>query len=456
MDRDALTSNRPSLRFNLRTAAAIAVFLTIGLTASISIHSGDASGWSIADRIDFISLFATAAMSAIVAGLLQEVRWIHRAAASQSLSRELRFPVRWEQTWRAGAAAILILCILVQILRARTSFKLPDTDFQFSYFGEIFPSYLGWLCLVAVLCEEARRESLTREHPRRRWFDLIVWACLGLFLLRMLSQCSIITFLVHVACNGVDASLLRAPHRYQLTTPVQQRDFFLAALFATAAALTATAGAIRFFAHPPATRRRRILLASGGVLSLTVAAAYCVWYYAKGLAMASPDLAETVFAMNWYETLGGAALGSLLITMGTHRITRQDFNSEAGSFRVTMPASWRSALPTMGLLLIAGAIAVKQFVEIFFNPHYGSFIDQLDYLLTYPQVYLALATFLFCIQITRRRWRDRGKSPSLNIAPLSARRFATAWLTLAAVTAVLMPTLAALAFAMWLGPWYRW
>jgi hypothetical protein len=115
-----------------------------------------------------------------------------------------------------------------------------------------------------------------------------------------------------------------------------------------------------------------------------------------------------------------------------------------------------ASMPTILFLLIGVAVYSFQMISDFTSSWgLSSPWEGLAYLLVYPDAYFMLAISVLSLQLGWLSRKGRART-TISVLPLQRSRFAIAVVTLTALVAVAIPTLAAFGFACWLGPWYRW
>jgi hypothetical protein len=82
-------------------------------------------------------------------------------------------------------------------------------------------------------------------------------------------------------------------------------------------------------------------------------------------------------------------------------------------------------------------------------------LENIGFFAAWPSNYFTVAMLFFSLNLLCLRWTGRAPGP-LPIVPLQTREFVAAWLLLAVIVALAIPTFAAFSFSFWLGPWYRW
>jgi len=409
----------------------------------------------IAAQLNWHFAMLAAASTSIAIGLIQHTRAIRRKREALDPSNtKVQFGLWLESTCRLLLAALLLTCLMVQVLIVRGYVSLPEND-DIYFYGDLFTTYVWWLALGIALSDmvsRARRPPMSRPRPL---INILVWigaVALGFYIIW---DHATVTFLVHAACRGVDATLVHTGNRYPLWTE-QDEIRFLALVGAAAAAVLVAATLLVVTLSRPTRRRwlHRTAIAAAVAL-LGGAAAYCHWYYRTAFPAISPDLAVGGFCSTWFQQLGGAVLAAVAVVYASYRATRAAAVNTPSTSVIVESQTISDSLPTILLLLIGAIIFFVLNIRATLSDTWAGPLESLAYLLVYPDTYFMLAISLLSLKLGWLRWKRRVPAP-IRILPLESLRFATALLTFTAFAAVAIPTFAALGFAFWLGPWYRW
>jgi hypothetical protein len=203
-----------------------------------------------------------------------------------------------------------------------------------------------------------------------------------LFALYVIIDRSYVAFLVHVACQGVDATLAHTGSRYPLWNEREEPLFVLYAAAAVGAVVAGAALLGRAVGWP--SRRRALnwnMIALGAAL-LGAAASYNWWYYRYAFADISPDLAEAHPGANWWQSLGGVILASIVLTAGAARLAKSAAaqTTQIEAVRLDLPAAVE-LLPVMLLMFGACSVSLVQTTYSVAGPSTGLGWDGLRYLL---------------------------------------------------------------------------
>jgi hypothetical protein len=351
--------------------------------------------------------------------------------------------------WRFGVLACLVVAMAIRLADARQIFKLRPGDILL--WGELVTSYVWQFAVVIALT--------ARAAPRRRvaantWGNTLVSTlvvvgavAIGLY---MLFYMGTVTFLVHVACSGIDAGHINADFRYPAIS-WETRDQFTYLSTAMVGVL-AIAGVALTRAFPIGDGRsiNRRWLALAGV-GLATCAAFAYWFECQSLPKLSPDLEEGGFGAAPWQRWAGLVL---VIMLSCCAAIRAGCLTGWRSAEVVEAPVRRSAARSslMGMALV-GAMAVELFRQS----------GVLDYgwvgladMLTNPAGYLAAAVLVLAARSLWQAWGRSGDIGVVEIAPLDPRRFALSWAAMGAWLSVAAFTLAAAQFLFWQGSWFEW
>jgi hypothetical protein len=286
-----------------------------------------------------------------------------------------------------------------------------------------------------------------------------------LIVLLSLPDLGLVHYLVHIATSGIEAAQPGAVHRLGNFPDQRSEGFRLFWIALTASGVVFLASAFIIFANCASAERRTLKAFSigGFLVSLTIAASYCVWYYKSELPRVSIDLASVGVASNWLEWISGAVIALFFITAGAVRLSLRDSpilqiaNSDTD---VVVPAMHESILC---LLALSGAAAIYTFeiVRVYSSPFFtffpsgwGSVFETVASLFRDPPSLLMMLIGILGLQLCWLRWRRRAHNVDWSIRALDQRRFVWNSLGLALLVLVGVPTLSSYCFVYWLGPWY--
>lgn len=452
---------RPLLRIDLRSLLLWPLYASIGLAiGSAPPSKGDLALAAFGIEKLSLNLFnglLASASAAVAVGLIQQARAILRQSADwPSEQPSLRTSARWEASLRVLLALVIVTVVAIQAMVTRGFIELPKGEFYF--FEDVVTQYVWWLAILVALTDAFMRANPHAAQRRRKVVSGLLLLGLLFLLLHIVTDLSFITFLVHAACRGVDSTHSVENSRYPITSDADEWLLFGAG-FAGIAAIV-VAAATNFAALQTrglsGVSRPAILVACG---SLSAAAAgYCYWFFAIARPYYSADLVGVGFAASWWHQVGGIALAATWITYAVYHESRAAHtNSPSESSApesVSLPVA-ADGLIVLALISLATTIYLAQLVwQNYDNVYTQSKWEGLGYMLFQPVTCFMTALLLRSLQLVRLRWSGKAPAP-LTIIPVKSSELIVAWLLLAAIVAVAIPTFAAFSFSFWLGPWYR-
>jgi hypothetical protein len=351
--------------------------------------------------------------------------------------------------WRFGVLACLVVAMAIRLADARQMFKLRPGDILL--FGELVTSYVWQFAVVIALAARAapRRRVVANTWGNTLVSTLVVVGAVAIGLY-MLFYMGTVTFLVHVACSGIDVGHINADFRYPAISRETRDQFtYLSTAMVGVLAIAGVALARAFPIGDGRSINRRWLALAG--VGLATCAAFAYWFECHCLPQLSPDLGEGGFGAAQWQRWAGLVLVIMLSCCAAIRVgcLRGARSAEVVETPVRRSAA-RSSL--MGMALV-GAMAVDLFRQS----------DVLDYgwvgladMLTNPASYLAAAVLVLAARSLWQAWGRRGDIGAVEIAPLDLRRFAIAWVAMGAWLSVAAFTLAAAQFLFWQGSWFEW
>ena len=262
--------------------------------------------------------------TAMVIGLIQQVRQLYRLAPVQRMnfSNELVFARQFAITWRVLVAAVISAWMIIGMLVSQGMMQLPDHDelwFDLQY-QAVLP-----LCLVVVMCSSlARWQSASPFRTKRGWRAAGLWAFGILVGVILLIDGTLTQFLVHKAVARIEAAqVYRRPGIYPNLGNEQYRPVWLAS---AAVVSMLTAAAVLVWSSNRRNDWRKLATVYFLFPSLLVPPAlFCHWYYTAEFHRLSPEIAGAGLAANWMDWLIGAILGLALVVTCAYQlsITRQ-------------------------------------------------------------------------------------------------------------------------------------
>lgn len=325
---------------------------------------------------------------------------------------------------------------------------------------EIFPDRLAIVCVILVLTNALRGDGVFEAKKASAQFTTFAVAILGVVIgLIVLPDTTLITFLVHLATQGIEFA---QPSRFQRLGNYPNHaaeGFRLFWLSVAAVAAVALAAALLVVANCKSlTRKQTAALITVQSVCLVAATAFCTWYFAVEFQRVSPDLASVGRGTNLFELLLGAILAVIVITAGAHQLS-----ISTASTLTTFPATMQcrpfyqsifwilmlvASIVTSMYENIRGSYAITQ--GLFFR----DIIEWIGSMLVYSSNYLDLAVVALSLQLCWSIWKHGTKRPPIALYPVQYGRFIVNWLALALIVVVGVPTMSIYCFAFWLGPFY--
>ncbi len=457
-------------RIRLRTIFLLficaAVGLAIGLAPIQKIDPSLGLGWH-EPRINLVYSLLAAASVAIVAGLLNEIAVLRQwAPPDGNASDGMRFARAFAIAWRSAIAALISLCLMTALVISRHIVELPVTETFLSY--EAFPYVIWVVCLIVVLSVSLLSWQRSRQRRPPTWQLLTILFVGAIAAALILPDIGLVHFLVHVATAGIEHA---QPAEFKMigAFPDQRAERFeLFCLTMGAQSAVVVAGANLLLANKySAPWGWHALLAIGGyTTSLSIVAAFCVWYYGTELHRVSPYLAEAKVGSNPLEWCAALALVAIIATIAAYELTCLENSSidsrSTGEHALDLETVYESPVC---LLLLVGSVALYVYETIQTQLSMAPLVNMLRGriniasdialgMIREPCLVLMVAIMVLSLQLCWMRWRRRKEKIAWTITEINPRRFAWNWLAIAALACVAIPTISAYAFVVWLGPWY--
>jgi hypothetical protein len=459
-----LMAAKPTIQ--LRTFFLVFACAAVGLTCAtgLSENNGAGFGWMhiIAPRKKPYYFFLYTSVAVVIAGLAAQIRDLARLKfASSAASRDLHFAWSFAISWRAAITLVLCACAVGQILVAREMIHLSEGILALH---SVFPDTLALICMIVMISNSIERWDLKPAAKESMCMAAMAFLAGVLILALILRDTGLITYLVHIATQGIERA---QQGRFQRlgTFPDQESEGFRFFWLSEAAAITVViaAAALLLAMTTRGKRRYEVSCFALYLCAITAAAAFCIWYYTLELRRISPDFAEAGLASSWIDRLSGVFIAAIVITVAAYRSAKAryalpiDGPTVSGANRKLYLHEY-----TVFILLLLGAPVAHFYDQIRitfndWNPRLG-WQQQMPYkvadYLGWPETYIYLAVLVLGIQLLRRRWKHRGTMPACQLTPIDPRQFARNWAAFALLAAVGLPTLSIFSFAYWLGPWY--
>jgi len=455
----------PQIR--LRTLFLIFICAAVGMTigASPGPIPPDHNPFGIAapPRTNWSDALLAAASTAMLIGLAHQAQLICRSrAVADSVDQPFTFAIWFAVVWRVLLAALLIVCLLAEMLIARQLVNLPPSNAHAVY--KVFPQIV-WLCCVLVVLSAAVMRWKAMPEVQRvgplRFFA--IWS-VGFGLAAIIyTDLTLITFLVHTATAGINAHIPVHINRQGVFPNHRQEGFqtFWIAFAAVVGALVASASLVSLNAAPQTARRKQWARLAMFATGVAASGTYAIWYYGWEFHRISPDIASVEPASNWVEFMGGALILLILITAGACRLTQMRGKLTGSVNPLPAPTEiffHESAIAIAVLFGFVGLHVVRVIQNSLEAPAFpffaGSFGQTLLYVFRDVLNLIMLGVGILSAQLGWLRWRRRGELTDIRIASMNGKTFCLNWVALALLLGVGIPTAAAFAFVMWLGPWW--
>ena len=401
-------------------------------------------------RLNLHYALLTAAATAMVVGLLQQARsLVHSKTAAATKDNGLKFTRAFAISWRVAIAFIILGCLLLHILILRQ--VIQPLDREELIFVELVPGTQLDLSVIIVLIDCVRRWQRERPSKHRRWIEPVAWI-LGLaFALIVLPDSGLITYLVHLATEGIEQATPLKFHRPD-AYPNQQLEHFQAfwMSFGAVIAVALTSYILALARTTKFTSKRFVAIAAIYAMLVSSSGAFCIWFYRVEFSRLSPDMASVGFASNWLDWAGGGAIIATLTCAAAYRLAVRTDAESTNQLVISQQSDNPALHESMLCLVTLFAAALIYFVEmirsfwelpaLFGSPL--SIWESIAMLLRYTLSYPMLAITVLSLQLCWIRWRSRHDAMTWKLHPLDRRRFLVNWLAVGLLAVVALPTFA--------------
>jgi hypothetical protein len=437
---------RLTLRGVLAILACVAVGFTVGIRAAKPIENDFVHVF--AERyVDWFTVLLAIASALMAIGLLREAVDLHRKnGGNGDEPKHLRFATSVEGAWRIALAVLLCVSLALRFLvnRGKLQFQSLNSDHDGLWIDELW-----WLVMIVILRSQLTQAKPVRQPNGRFAGNALILVAASALLAGSLIYRSLVHYLVHLACAGVDIAHEHTVGRYKFTSPSEQRVLAYWGMVAMASwTLAACALVASLQSWQRGTRQKRAL--ASGLACLGFAIGYSVWFNASVMPQASPDLAIAGRDSTWVHDIGVGCMVALVAACGALRYSR----IPGGAQRLHEMAIERTWV-CLPFLVAASAIYVYDTVRMFmeWSSSLADAWDVLGYMASDPKTYLQVVLLITAWPLAWRAFVNGRATSTFVVAEISKPRLAVAWLILTTLIVVGSTTAAAFSFSWWLGPW---
>ena len=403
---------------------------------------------------DPLSALEPAIATAMVMGLLQQFRqlWLWRSDDSDT---SIAFARQFALFWRAGLAAVIGSCLATALLDRNAVLGL-SVEQRVTLYSEVLGPIMP-LCLLIVLCNSLTRwRSGLIEHRRRRTQDWLFWAFAAALALLVIVHATLVAYLVHEAVAGIEAAIpvqSQRPGVYPNLRNEAFRPFWIAVGATTVLVL---AGSILIgFSRRPRLDLRAIAAIGFAVAILSVPLLFCHWYYTSEFHRISPELAGAGLEANTVAWLFGTTLAIALVTACAYQVARMGRLKSAvtGDLSSDIEATaLHESAPLLFLIAIEALYGLAAWISSTFSWPGAPTLWFRVSILWDPAMLLTLAQAAAGLQLCWIRFQCRSQVTPWVLPGLSPQGFFQSWVALALLLVIAVPTLNALGFIAWMGP----
>lgn len=394
-------------------------------------------------------LMATVAIAMAIGIVCEASALRRRLTALTAHEAPWRFALRLEIGWRLAIAALIAASLVARYLYYRFGLLRARGDAE--EWQSLPTHHLLWLAMIVVLIAAVARH--VPQRVRRQPIEIMLFASFlaAATVVYLTIDSTLIVSLVHRACWNIDSRLKFTGNRYGRAAPEIQEWVAIGGVLAACAwgaASLMLADALRRRTHP----RIATLETALGAGLLAAGAAYCVWFARTGFPAMSPEVGTVPRASNWFLDVTAVVMAMVVITAVALRCARED---EASPMRVACPPQLYESWLCLATLAISIFFFAYDFVRLLYELFEQNTIPIPGVLVHFakdPTTFLQLAILLLGLQLAWKRWWNREPESVLVIRRASPARFVWAWVALAGIVAVGVPTLVAFAHSRWLTP----
>jgi hypothetical protein len=415
----------------------------------------------LATNPNLLSALEPAIATAVVIGLVQEIVQLARAKAGSPHNSEIRFARFFAITWRTAITIVLVALLTFNLLTARGFISYPDRSNILTFETA---AYAMSLCIVvAILASVERWRSASRVPAApRRYPDLMLALIAIVISLLMIMEGTTLDYLVHRAMAGIEKAQNPRWHRPGVYIPLEEENYrplWLAALAVLCLSFAAaTVPRLRSTSKSRGTNWFKL----GAVVSLLLfPVVFCYWYYEHALERLSPEIAGAGLAMLTFDLVAAIWVGAVIVTAGAYKLSRTGTAESLHSGSDDDPGEHiplYESLPCLAMMVGHSLYGLGTWVYDLFFAESSAFmlrpwnLGLVISTISFPGTLFIFASALATFQLCWYRWKARRHARPDKLIGISPSTFAQAWLALALLLAVAVPTLRAFAFILWLGP----
>jgi len=432
--------------------------LQYGLRGLMVLAFAAAVGFSTigTENARWFHVLMAAALALVILGLIHQVCDLWRTFRGRDdLSANQRWGWRFAVFWRIAVGLLMAGYYSVTILLEREVIALPDGDSDLFYAGSTLRDAVAMLAALIVL------GSIPRPAPKRlRWWWRSRWiGTLGI--LGGACWCwlvwwdqLLIHFLVNEAVQGMgrSAPLWLSTEGFGYVPAARVHAFLCYSLLGAAGMLVSLCSIYRL-ARPRRQGFRPRWVTVGFLLcGLLAVGSYVIWLGTSGLrriSMMSAQLWGSSEPLHvWISAL---LMVTVFVTAATYRMSAIGDGDGHG-----LQANWRRRPKAYyherhSVVLLVGT----GFVGLLMPRFSWTWQDFFYATVGSPQSMLPVAVFLVAMQKLLTGWSRSAEPAPAAVPELPLARFCTVWIALLLTVILAVPTIAGLAFAVWLSPWYR-
>ncbi|MCO6045469.1 hypothetical protein NG895_16280 [Aeoliella sp. ICT_H6.2] len=353
-------------------------------------------------------------------------------------------------------AAALAVLSTVRLLLNRKIIEEPEHADTLQVWDALWPDVLlSIVTLAALRTFIARRPHRSIGASWRRIINVLSVVALFAYSVWVLTDRTLITMLVHIAIDGIEAAHPRWLQRPDVF-PNHAMEGFWSFWTSTLAAVGVLVGMLllvfdRWFEYQ---RRQGIARFSfwGIVMSLAV---FAWWFTYQEFPRIDPDLASPPSPRAWSDTLAGwllyAAVATYLAAKSAQvavDVTNHQVEISVNRTLVVVGAVFIAVAEVW--FLIESVRVMHSISDIFGGGAFFDMMEMFGQMLSWPETLLPLLVLASAVGLLWQSFRHPHATKT--IAAISPRRFGYFVVAWAALLAVAIPALWAFAMCYWLGP----
>jgi cytochrome c5 len=313
---------KPRSQFRLRTLFVLFFCSAVGLTVGTELPQQTLTALGTVEEssgLNWLYLLLGTGSTAMVLGLVQHIGRLRKIDLQTTGSEKFRSAISFAISWRIAVSIAITSCLITIMLYQQERIELPKRD-SWLYYGNVFPDFFWYLCIMVVLASSVARSSTPSHTPR--WMTPVLWICAAVIGMKVLTQRTLVHYLVYIAISGVEHHEALRFQREGAYSHHQADGFFFfwLSLAAVCCSIVGTAIVVWLLKEKNVWSARRVMAGSIATVLLGFSLGYSLWYYGWGLPREAPDFVAAGVCGTWLDWIGVALVTLVVVVVGGYQL----------------------------------------------------------------------------------------------------------------------------------------